>query len=253
MTRYNSIIGAIAATARSETSHDDGPQPFITISRQAGAGAHTLQEKLITRLRQFDPTPEGQHDWTGIDRELVEMVAGDDELLAQLVEGLGEQSRSWLEEVLAGMFNTNATEIRAYRQAAKAMRALAQRGRVILIGRGGVFVTRGMPLGVHVYLVAPERDRIEHMRHQFSITRDAATERVREIDANRQAFYQRYWPGESLSPERFTVTFNTTTATDDEIADAVLTLVPTLNVQVTAEPVQMPRLTGVFQRVSTES
>lgn len=248
MTRYQTIIGAIAATARREAEHGRQARPFITISREAGAGGHTLQEKLLERLRRFDPTPAGEHEWTGVDRELVEMVAGDDTMLAQLVEGLGEQSRSWLDEMLSSMFSSSTTEFAAYRKTAKAIRALAERGRVIVIGRGGVFVTRGMPMGVHVYLVAPEADRIAHMQRVWQVSRDEAAQRVRQLDANRRAFYERYWPGHTLSPEQFTATFNTTRATDDEIADAVLTLVPSLNVQVTAEPKTPRRLGGVFQR-----
>ncbi|MEX0654549.1 MAG: cytidylate kinase-like family protein [Phycisphaeraceae bacterium] len=250
MTRFQSIIGALAAGSRHEADQAAGPRPFITISRQAGAGGHTLQERLLERLSAFDPAPDALA-WTGVDKELVEMVAGDDKVFGRLVDGLGEQSRSWLEELFADILTSNATEFRAYRKTAKTIRALALRGRVIIVGRGGVFITRDMPLGVHIHLVAPLEDRIDHMRRLLNVSRDAAAEQVRTIDRNREAFFKRYWPSETLRAESFTATFNTAQATDAEIADAVLTLIPNLDVKLSATPATLPRQAGVFQRAAT--
>ena len=44
------------------------------------------------------------------------------------------------------------------------VRALAEVGRVIIVGRGGVFITRDLPGGIHVRLVAPREWRVRRGR-----------------------------------------------------------------------------------------
>lgn len=254
MDRFHSIVGALTTSVSPGAEHDLRPRPFITISRQAGAGGHTLQEVLVERLSELDP---GEPAWTGIDKKLVEMVAGEDAVFKQLVESLGESTHSWLEELFAGLFSaSNATEIKAYRRTAKAIRALAQRGRVIVVGRGGVFITHDMPLSVHVHLVAPLADRVEHMARRLGVARDEAEAHVHRIDQNRDAFFKRYWPNDVLDASSFTVTFNTTRATDREIADAVATLIPSLDARLL--PPEKPATgfalrRGVFHRVAAKT
>ncbi|MEX0885797.1 MAG: cytidylate kinase-like family protein [Phycisphaeraceae bacterium] len=201
------------------------PQPFVTISREAGAGGHSIEDRLVARLREID-----QHDppWTGFDKELGEMLAGESELYRTLVDTLGEDTRSWFREVFANLTSSSATdsEFAIYRKVAEAMRALAEHGRVVLIGRGGVFITRSMPGGVHVLLVAPEEDRIEHLARRRGISEAAAAEEVRRVDASRAAFYKKYWWDRPVGPASFTVTFNTAVSTDQQIVDAILPLIP---------------------------
>jgi hypothetical protein len=50
------------------------PQPFVTISRQAGAGGRTLAKALAERLTEIDPS---DRPWAAWDGELVEKVAAE--------------------------------------------------------------------------------------------------------------------------------------------------------------------------------
>ncbi len=225
--RFQAIVSTITAEAYRERRRRGAvrPQPFVTIARQAGAGGHTIMEKLVARLRQVD-----KHDppWTGFDKELGELVAGDNELYRNLVDTLGEQTRSWFQEVFADLTSPGRmdSEFAIYRKVAQAMRALAEHGRVILVGRGGVFITRGLSGGVHVQLVAPEEDRVEHMARKMGVSESEAAEEVRRIDRNREAFYRKYWWSSDAGPASFTVTFNTAVSTDEQIVEAILPLVP---------------------------
>ena len=184
--------------------------PFITISREPGAGAWTLAERLVDALNRDDP---GEQQWTRWDRELVEKVAADFQISDRLVESLEKSHHSWLGDFLASLaFNEGpdlADEQRIFRKVASTVRALAQTGRVILVGRGGVFLTRQMPGGIHIRLVAPLEQRITNMAELLNVTRDQAEKTVREMTRLRDAFYRRYWPQEPLSPYLFTATLNT--------------------------------------------
>src|SRR5690606_12976814 len=74
--------------------------PFVTISREAGTGAWSLAKRLMDRLnhgRHLDPA------WTCWDRELVEKVASEHNIAAELVEALEESDQNWLTDFLSGL------------------------------------------------------------------------------------------------------------------------------------------------------
>lgn len=227
MERFEKVLAELEGQEREAGRTGTEPRdsrPFVTLSRQAGAGGHTVQEKLVARLRVRDPA---DREWMGFDREIVELAAGDDRVVRPLVEGVGERSRSLVEEMLSQIIvNPRATELAAYRRVAHVMRALARTGRVVLIGRGGVFLTRNMPGGVHVHLVAPFPDRVKHMRRLHGWSREEADGKVREIDENRRRFFRRYWPQETMGPEAFSGTYNTANLGVDGIVDSVIALLP---------------------------
>lgn len=199
--------------------------PFITLSRQAGAGATSLMHRLVERLQTIDPDPT---PWEGYDRELVEKVANEHQLSQSLIEGLEERDQSWITELLSGLdpkaFTQSETAIE--RRVAQTIRGLAQRGRCVIVGRGGVFITRHLPQGVHVHLVATLADRVRHMARVRGISEDQAAQEIERIERNRTAFYRRHFPTQSLGPETFTLTLNTSLLNEDQLVDAILAVLP---------------------------
>src|SRR5687767_1330894 len=65
--------------------------PFITISRQAGAGGRSLAKQLADRLNSIDP---GELPWTTWDNELVEKVASEHYVSPSRVEALEDERPS---------------------------------------------------------------------------------------------------------------------------------------------------------------
>src|SRR5688572_12633128 len=164
------------------------PAPFITISRQAGAGGRTLARALERRLNEVDP---GERPWTTWDKELVQKVAIDQHIPASLIESLeSEVARpSWLEEFLAALGTSGGgadlDEYQLFRRVAITVRTLALVGRCILIGRGGVYATSDLPGGIHVRLVAPLAHRIAHMAKLRNLSEKDAANEVHRIDRER--------------------------------------------------------------------
>ncbi len=203
--------------------------PFITISRQAGAGGHSLAKCLVDRMNMLDP---GEQPWTSWDRELVEKVAADHHISKKLIESMEESNHSWFEEFLAGLsFNGSeqfVSETKVYQRVAVTIRTLAQAGRVAIVGRGGMYLTRNMPGGVHIRLVAPLDYRIDHMAKLSNVSRETAAAQVRQLDRNRETFYGRFWPRETLAPENFTMVLNTASLSDERMVDCIVPLIPAM-------------------------
>ncbi len=224
MGKLNPILAAVRShvhTISGEPAAGEHPCAFITISREAGAGGRTLMRRLVDRLNEIDT---GELPWTGFDKELVEKIAEDHNLHKSLVEMLGEQCHSWLYDVFAGL-SAQTTEATVYRRAAETIRALAQGGRAVIVGRGGVFITQNMPGGVHIQIVAPLEHRVEQMARLMETSKAVAASEVNRIDHNRESFYRRYWPNTPLSPGVFTATFNSAAISEDKMVESILPLI----------------------------
>jgi hypothetical protein len=219
------IRAAEYANRSRETSAQPAPHaPFVTISRQAGAGGRALANSLAIRLNERCP---GQLPWMVWDNELVERVAAEHHLPVSRVAALEDERPSWLEEALGTLAISGppATEAAVYHRVATTIRVLAQVGRVIVIGRGGAFVTADLPGGVHVRLVAPVEHRVAATARAMNLSSREAADWVKEKDQAREAFYRRRWPTRSLTPENFTATFNTAAVGNDRLVESVVSLV----------------------------
>ena len=198
--------------------------PFVTISRQAGAGGRSLAVALVEKLNQIDP---GELPWTVWDNELVERVAGEHKLPASCVERLEEPQPSWLEEALGGLALGDGgvhapAEATVFRRVSMTIRALAQLGRVVIVGRGSAFVTADMTDGVHVRLVAPTEFRVRATADAQKTSAKEAAAWVADRDRAREAFYRRHWPKRAVTAEQFTMTLNTAAMTLPQQVGAVL-------------------------------
>ena len=231
-----SMRAAEYAGLHQAAARQDRPVSFFTISRQAGAFGRTFAGQLADRLNELDP---GELPWTVWDNELVERVAQEHQLPIARIASLEDDRPTWLEAAIGGLTSVDwPDELSVFHRVAETIRALAAVGRVIIVGRGGVFVTRDMPGGVHLRLVAPEEFRIEKTASAMGITKDAAAAAVREKDANRALFYRRHWPSRPLVPEAFSATFNTAAVPTDLLVECVLPLLRLVRPAGAAAPAQ---------------
>jgi cytidylate kinase len=198
--------------------------PFITISRQAGAGAKALADSLVERLNAIEGDEERR--WTSWDRELVEKVAADLGTSRDLIDELTEKNHNWLERFFADLCTSSearhASEFKIYRRVASTIRALAQAGRVVIVGRGGVYITRDIPGGLHLRLVAPRADRVTAMAERRGFSLEQAEEFVTETDRARESFCREHFAGAVFGPEIFSITFNTSRVSVDQMIDCAV-------------------------------
>src|SRR4051794_11635016 len=110
--RAHSIAGALGAAlqqlAHPQPAHEAQEViPFVTISRQAGAGGRTLATRLAERLNALSGAGGGHKgdvaEWHAWDHELVEKVAKEHELPPALVETLEDTRHPWVKDFLFGL------------------------------------------------------------------------------------------------------------------------------------------------------
>jgi len=219
------ILAAISAVGKAQATRPPVRKktlPFVTISREAGAGGWALASSLVDRLNRRD---QSTPPWHPFDRALVERVAADHHISERLILSLEDASHNWLKDILNAL-TVAPSELAVYKRLAQTIRAIAQVGNAVIVGRGGVFVTRDMPGGVHVRLVAPLEHQIKNTMSYYDLDREAAVKRVEEVDRNREAFFRRYCRAPIPFADLFTVSFNTAKVSEEKIAEMLLPLIP---------------------------
>lgn len=207
-----------------ETGGNGSGRPFVTISRQAGAGGHALAEALLAQMNQAAGLSMFR-GWRMFDREIVEMVASNPKLRVYVPHWREREYRSEIDDILARMIGNVSPQSQVLAEMFGVVRALAARGKVILLGRGGACLTRGLPGGLHIRLVAPLPARIRRMTARLNLAEKEAARVVEERDKSRAALVRRCFNRDIDDPLLYDVVWNTERTAPDVIASTVLRLV----------------------------
>jgi cytidylate kinase len=197
-----------------------GPLPFITISRDSGAGGRTLAQSLLDEFAKRQGSPVFE-DWSVFDGALCERVASDPELNVGLRELLDESSLNAAEDMVAVLLGkTPQRDI--HRKVIETIRELALVGRSIIIGRGGAGITRDLATGIHVRLVAPLAVRVEREAAEGGAATEEVTRIVQERDRNRASFVKRVCGHDINDPLLYDAVYNTERTPIDVISSGIV-------------------------------
>jgi cytidylate kinase len=89
----------------------------------------------------------------------------------------------------------------------KVIRNMGEEGHVIIVGRGGVAITRDIPKSLHIMLEAPIEWRVLRVAENYHISLDEARKVAIETDRKRKEFRD-YFKGKNTDYTRFDITLN---------------------------------------------
>ncbi len=225
MQSTNTIDRFIQTSVQAKDKHGDEAErsrirPFVTISRQAGAGGHTVAEELI-KVFAAQEDKELFAEWQLFDQNLVEMVANDHDVKISIESLLSEdyhtRTDDFFEQVLAAHTPQEVVMQRMFR----IVRSLAEVGKVVIIGRAGSEVTQGLDPTVSVRLVAPEEVRVRRMMELHQLDEKRARELTHKHDAGRARLLKRHFKVDVDDALLYDVTWNTSRVTPQAIAHAI--------------------------------
>ena len=159
--------------------------PFVTISRQAGAGGHVLARVILEELEKHAKYDELFKGWDLFDQTVCALVMQDPEIKASFDALVSEEYRPETQQLMADMFSGRSQQFATYKRIFEVVRILATLGKAIIIGRAGVCVTRKMPHGIHIRLVASEETKIRNLMKEKNLNRDDAEKDMRKQDKDR--------------------------------------------------------------------
>jgi cytidylate kinase len=198
--------------------------PAITISRQAGSGAHSVAEKLMEMLQARSPA--GSCPWAVFDRNLVEKVLEDHHLPNRLAKFMPEDRISELSDTMDELFGLHPPSWTLVRKSAETVLHLAELGSVILIGRAAHIITSRLDNVFHVRLVGSLEVRVRRMQEAHQLSAKKALEMVQKEDLGRKRYLKKYFGKDIDDPLLYHAVLNTDKIPCEEaarlIADAVV-------------------------------
>jgi CMP/dCMP kinase len=177
---------------KSEPPAPTGQHRVLTLSRQMGAGdsgfALTLGLRLCLRV---------------FDRELLEYEA------ARL--GVSEAELEQVDEQPPGLWQrlrSDGLHHRYFEALEKLMKELAERGNVLLVGRGGNRFLRDHSGAVHVRLVAEMETRVRRVMEHRWLREEGARQVIAQSDSQRRRFHESYFGCDWNDPLEYHLTVN---------------------------------------------
>jgi cytidylate kinase len=187
-----SLVAAIVRADSTETVIAPSGRRVLTLSRELGAGDSNFAPALAERLEL--------HVY---DRELLEQEAVGLGLPEAELEKLDEQPASIFQR-----FRPGSIYQRYFEALERLLGELAQRGDVILVGRGGNCFLRGDPCAFHVRLIAPMAVRCRRIMEYRWVREAVAKKQIAESDAQRRRFHESYFGIDWSNPLEYHITVN---------------------------------------------
>lgn len=180
------VRSAVSATASNTSGMPSGVHHgVVTIARETGTAAPKIASRICELLNERHTTDE-QH-WIPYDRNLVDRIAEEHELEADIVARLDEHDQGKIDELIAS-FAGKATTHTVAMKSARTIRGLGRGGRSVIVGRGGAAILAGLDHSLHVRLKAPLEWRVRQWMKVKGLEHDAARDEVERLDRERAEY-----------------------------------------------------------------
>jgi cytidylate kinase len=179
---------------------------FITISREAGSGGSSLARLLARKLNAEAPNDVV---WHVFEDNLTPTMLKAHHLPAHLARFLPEDRVSEVQASVGELFGLHPSLWELVQKTTDTMRDLAQRGHVILVGRGANFATAGLSNGVHVRLVATKEHRANYLTQRYGISHAEALGCNARCDLARHRYVKAYFGANDRDLSAYDLVINT--------------------------------------------
>jgi len=165
----------------------------LTISRQFGAGGITLGKMVAKRL-----------GYTFYDNEIIQMVAKKAKVSPNWVESMEKEAGGKIERLISGLvsksfFDRLLDDRHGYIDEEiyvnllhKIIKAIAEEGNAVILGRGSQFVLKDNDETFHILLVADREYRIKFIEEKYELFTKHAVQTINSEDKRRINLYRKF-------------------------------------------------------------
>ena len=199
------------------------PGPVITLSREVGCPAKLAATALIKKLNSIKRDRAKDHPWRWISKEIMMESARELQVDSSQIQHVFDyKSRGVLEDLLlAQSKDYYKSDLKIRTTIAKVIRKFANEGNAVIVGRGGVAITRDIPKSLHIYLEAPLEWRALRIADKYDFSIEQARNYARNIDKKRTHFRD-FFQGKGNDYTRFDIKLNCMTLEQDEVVDIIV-------------------------------
>jgi cytidylate kinase len=181
-------------------------KPCITISRMCGAGGRTVASNLA---RHLQARLSAACAWTVFDKNLIEKVLEDHHLSKRIAQFVTEGHKSLWEDTLEDLLGLHPPTALLVKQTSETIWNLAEKGNVILVGRGANVVTSKLPTAFHVRLVGSVEKRIARLMEVYDFDYANAREFLKVQDAAKKRYLKDHFNQDIDDPLLYHLIINT--------------------------------------------
>ena len=198
----------------------DQTGPVITISRLTGCDGREVAAALVAQLNLRHNT----NKWKWIDKDIIYHAAHelktDTNRVETYYQGMTMNDMSEMIMAFSGSFVSDSSVKKAIKEV---VLSIAREGHAVIIGRGGVAITRDMTNALHIRLVAPLYWRVENVMRKKGMIIEKAEEYVIETDEKRNKMIVSFLDKKPLSIDYlFDSTLNRSSFSIDQLSALIL-------------------------------
>ena len=199
------------------------PGPVVTISRELGCPSKKIAQKLVENLNNQGIKYAKDIPWRYIDKEIMEESARELGVHLSEIQYVFEyKQHGALEDLmLSHSRKFYKTDRKIRNTLAAVIKNFADEGNSIIVGRGGVAITRDIPKSLHIHLEAPLEWRALRTSEKHCLSLEDARKYCLDIDKKRKQFRD-YFQGKGNDYTRFDLKFNCMTLDVDEIVEMIV-------------------------------
>lgn len=193
--------------------------PCIAVSREPGAGANTVCQKLLDLLQSRTKEPE--ENWTYFNRLLIEKILEDNRLPKVVSEYLSEDKYSHFNDAVSELLGIRPSDWTILQKTTETVLQLARMGKVIIVGRGSVLITSKLINSFQVRIISPYEKRIEHTMKKRSVNRLEAMKMLEKETESRKKYIKSHFHRDIDDPAIYNLVINTGKFSYDEAAEII--------------------------------
>jgi cytidylate kinase len=189
----------------------DSVGPYITLSRETGAGGSEIARLVADQL-----------GWDVLDATIVDYMVSKYGTPRSLVEFADEKRTSWMEDLFSSWIEGRGfTQATYVHRLSRFLLIAAHHGNVVIVGRGATCIlprTRG----VSVRILAPIAFRVEQVILQRGLSAKEARKFVEDADRQRDAFVREHFHHEGSDPHLYDLLINVQKFTRHDAAKMIV-------------------------------
>ena len=182
------------------------PNPCITISREAGAGAIAVGEILTDMMNSCK---DFYGEWTYFDRNLIEKVIEDYNLPSLIRSYMVEDKYKNINHIISDLLGSNISQWTIVHHTTETILQLARMGNAIIVGRGGSAIASKLSNAFHVRLIAPVDARIRHAMELHNLNEKEAALYIKREDQMRKDYFWSFFHQNIDDPTLYHLIINT--------------------------------------------
>ncbi len=194
--------------------------PVITLSRQYGCYGSEIAQMICDAINKLIE----EEKWQVVSKEVLEDAAKKLKVDPNDISHIfGAEEKGFLTDLRESFRNNYTSDSQIKRAISRVVKAYAEGGECVIVGRAGCVISKHIKKALHVRLFAPFNYRVAQIQKRFSIDEKSAQKQVADIDKKRQVFMS-FFSGNKPDTELFDAIFNRATLSNQQIVAQIIEL-----------------------------